>query len=188
MQDIEDSLRLRKNASRPIPEEWLAYVAKTCYETAAKGSVAPQSCKRLPIFLPGADVWEPAAHDADAIVSDPRWLMLTRGGNWPDKWYQSTVTCTKGSYDGVLVNCDEYPFKDTKQGGPATLAPPKKEASLRLVDGPQNKREGALLGGFYKNCKVQPDDGAYLVVPLIFPGTTATPPAGWPATARACIK
>lgn len=189
IQRIEDSLRRRANASRPIPESSIRYVATTCYETATKGNLTPSVCERLPIFLPGAEVWTAAAHDAEAILARPDRLMLHRGPRI-DRWYDSTPPCRTGTYDPDVETCDEYPFAATKEAadiqataGAQGTAP---DASLKLVVPWHNQYEGSLLSGFHSNCRVPKDAGAFLVIPLIPPGTGEAPPLGALPTSRVC--
>ena len=116
-----------------------------------------QQCQSMPIFAPGQDVAEPAAHDSLAIqegqpnvltaqTSDEASQHLSRG------WYDLTANqppnrpnaCfTEGARDDGL-DCDEYPFYSTAQSST--------QSSLKLTNASENRREGAFLAAFYSAC------------------------------------
>lgn len=115
--------------------------------------------------MPGSDVVEAARHDAAAIAGNPAWLVLTRRRppTVTPGWYRSYAPCDV-AYDGLVVNCDEYPYASTAEGGPA--APAKPQASLRLLDKDGNQQEGRWLGGFFTRCGIENGD-QFWVVPLV---------------------
>ncbi len=125
-------------------------------------------CKSMPIFLPGADVFKAAQHDAYAITVGGKSPSLTYAEvneRAPDGWYNSYEICATKP---AGTDCDEYPFRSTQQGGPG--------ASLRPVISGQNQLEGRLLGKFFQFCGVDADDRAFLVIPLELPAGSST---GW---------
>ncbi|MFZ2452059.1 MAG: transglutaminase domain-containing protein [Methylovulum miyakonense] len=58
------------------------------------------------------------------------------------------------------LNCDEYPFFSTVQGG-STFYP--EALSLKLVDAKQNQKQGSTLGAFYRACFAYKPGTAFLV-------------------------
>jgi hypothetical protein len=63
-----------------------------------------------------------------------------------------------------VLDCDEYPYAATSQGGE------NNPVNYRLLSSPDNQLAGALLSGFYTRCKlegkVDPGD-QFFVVPLV---------------------
>jgi len=124
----------------------------------------------LPVFSPGGDVSEAALHDWDAISGSPLDLYapsgpypstLTQGpASASPGWYSNTTPCVTGTYDAALVQCDEYPFISTVQGGST--------ASIRLVDKHDNVVEGTYLAHFYAVCaaSIATHGGNFLVIPI----------------------
>ena len=119
---------------------------------------------------------QPAPSPVDTPDRDPVWAGS------PEQAIQriedSTAPCVDGTYDPNAVTCDESPFAATQEAGPG--------ASLKLVDRLHNRDEGALLNGFFSNCRVKKEGGAFLVIPLIAPGTVEAPAPGTLPTSRAC--
>ncbi|WP_258725874.1 NucA/NucB deoxyribonuclease domain-containing protein [Cellulomonas sp. NS3] len=183
MQIIETSLRQRTNASRPIPEDVLKSVARTCYTTATAAGYAPSvACESLPIFLPGSNVFEAARHDARAIAAQPSWMVLTRQTPRTERWYLNVPPCNE-SY--APRACDEYPFSSALEGGP--LARGKPQASLEVINYDDNRNEGSLLSGFFSNCRVPKDGGKFVVIPLVAP-TASDRTANPLPTSRVCAR
>lgn len=164
IQRIADSLRRRANKTRPIPENSIEAVATTCYEMATAGGYAPSVCETHSIFLPGADIFEAARHDARAIHQTPSWFLLTRTTReLPSHWYNAFEPCLLGTYSGPA--CDEYPFAKATEGGPASSGHP--QASLEIINFADNRNEGSKFWGFLSNCRVKGDGGPFLVLPLV---------------------
>lgn len=116
--------------------------------------------------MPGGDTPEMTAHIVDALTSNPVWSVLTRAEHPASttnrQWYRGDARCA-GSL-GDALSCDEYPFFTSRQGGPG--------ASLRLVPGWEQSRQGGFLRNFYAMCGIgQGDD--YAVVP-VHPQPTTT--------------
>lgn len=101
----------------------------------------------------------------DAQASNPAWSVLTRAEH-PDSttnraWYSGDSRCA--GEVGDALSCDEYPFFTSRQGGPG--------ASLDLVPGWEQNRQGGFLRNFYAACGVgQGDD--YVVAPMPSQPTT----------------
>jgi RHS repeat-associated protein len=119
----------------------------------------------LPVFMPGGDTPETTAHIVDALSSNAGWSVLTRAEH-PDstsnrRWYQGDSRCA--GEVGDALSCDEYPFYTSRQGGPG--------ASLRLVPGWEQDKQGGFLSAFYGACGIgQGDD--YVVAPMPSQPTT----------------
>lgn len=138
-----------------------------------------KQCSTEPIFSPGNNIQEAALHDMNAILGTfdagtngalPQPAELT----WIPKedrvsrdWYRTVMPCS-GNTD-TAMECDEYPFNSTAEAGPGA-APPTTEASLKVIDRLDNRKEGLYLGHFYKTCGVDDSarvpDGKFVVVPL----------------------
>ena len=122
------------------------------------GDAGPEDCN-LPVFMPGADTPETTQHIMDALAENPSWTLLTKATNpWSTtyrKWYSGDPRCPSPLGDGL--SCDEYPFYTSLQGGPPG-------ASLRLVPGWEQNKQGGDLGYFYAACGVDVGD-SFLVVP-----------------------
>jgi RHS repeat-associated protein len=120
----------------------------------------------LPIFIPGADTPQTTDHIIDALKSNPSWVRLTRAAHPASttsrNWYRGDPRCPVKPGDGL--NCDEYPFFTTAEGGPG--------ASLRNVPGHESNVQGAYLKNFYSICGVAHGD-SFLVVPVSTLPTTS---------------
>ena len=152
----------------------------------------PMPCLTYALFFPGRNAGGAAIHDRDAILIHPEWAVLTyqsrksKKDTVAEKWYNVSpysAACTaEGLREAAGVDCDEYPFYITVEGGPG--------ASLRDVIAGQNKSEGASLGRMVNNpaCEmatnynadVQPgsESKQYLVIPVAVedqPATSTTP-------------
>ena len=119
----------------------------------------------LPVFMPGGDTPDTTRHIVDALSSNSGWSVLTRAEH-PDsttnrRWYQGDSRCA--GEVGDALSCDEYPFYTSRQGGPG--------ASLRLVPGWEQDKQGGFLSAFYGACGIgQGDD--YVVAPMPSQPTT----------------
>ena len=54
-----------------------------------------------------------------------------------------------------MTSCDEYPFVSTAQGGTSVSAINR---STAWVPGPENSKQGGILGGFCKINRLLPHD------------------------------
>jgi hypothetical protein len=100
----------------------------------------------------------PAAtkHDLKAIKSWLPWLLLNydgRGESKPgDRWYRFQHPCDQ-EYDGTVLNCHEFPFFSTLQGGPSPVGgqPPQ----IDLISRADNQDQGRYLTNrFYRKCGI----------------------------------
>ncbi|MGH9223344.1 MAG: NucA/NucB deoxyribonuclease domain-containing protein [Acidimicrobiales bacterium] len=113
----------------------------------------------LPVFMPGGDTPDTTAHLVDALSSNPAWSVLTWAEH-PDsttnrQWYRGDSRCAGSPGDGL--SCDEYPFYTSRQGGPG--------ASLRLVPGWEQDKQGGFLSAFYGACGIGQGD-SFVVDPM----------------------
>ncbi|MFE6852169.1 FG-GAP-like repeat-containing protein [Streptomyces sp. NPDC057674] len=123
--------------------------------------------------------WETARHIYDALHHPERTFPATYpkvipGGKEPlhRVLNQDTVernrkaandTCVDvwGPYDGTKLNCDEYPFASTYEGG----AKGDKRYSARLIDADDNQKVGRELNSqFYTINRVLDNDAFYVAV------------------------
>lgn len=193
------------NTARPWTDTEVRTVIEQCRSLLAQYGggltfAAADPCT-LAIFVPGYDVAQPpdtpgapqgpADHDLSAIASNPNWLQLhyvsqaNKGANglkrdwYKNPKYQTQPTVCTDTTGGVTgLECDEYPFYTSAEGGPG--------ASLLPVDADQNGKEGTILNGMYQraDCHFQsgigPDDTSgtpYLVLPM--PSATLGIPTGY---------
>ncbi len=131
-------------------------IARQClWLTGRVGLNGRRECERLPLFASGADVPEPANHDLEALAKQPVWVKLNRelSSTKPGKgWQNSQPECA--GQTSPQVQCDEYPFFGTEQGGPlATVRSPRPD--LKPLDGPQNTLQGSRYSGFITKCAMQ---------------------------------
>lgn len=113
--------------------------------------------------MPGGDTPETTAHIVDALRSQP--ALLTRAAHPASTssraWYQGDPRCAGSPRDAM--SCDEYPFFTSLQGGPG--------ASLRLVPGWEQNRQGGYLRNFYATCGIAEGED-FLVGPMPSAATT----------------
>ncbi len=140
-------------------------VVEQCVKLAVRaGKDAMARCTgETPIFLSGrSDVPQPTQHDLDALMRHPDWFSLNRQTPSHSRGWLTNHPACADRVDGVL-DCDEFPFASTQQGG-ATASPP---VSLRTLDWQQNRAQGSKLQIFYSTpgCDVAHGD-EFWVVPL----------------------
>jgi hypothetical protein len=166
--DALDTLTADLLAKNPaLTQELAEAVARGClWEGSAAARFAADYCKRVPIFVSGSNVSEASQHDLDAITANPQWAALTTAGtgNEParEQWYRDLPECADAS-EPLGLDCDEYPFRSTAQGGPG--------ASLKVISASHNRSQGTSLGNFYKKCGMRDADriiggDPFLVVPI----------------------
>lgn len=70
------------------------------------------------------------------------------------------LTCVAANRNGL--DCDEYPFRSTVQGGPG------RGVSLRGVNPAESPKQGGTLNGFYTRNECKPFDHGtwFAVVPV----------------------
>lgn len=120
------------------------------------------SCSTAPIFVSGTDnPAEASEHDVEAIAQHPQWTVLTFGSNGSSRgWYSGRAECQTGDTSEKL-DCDEYPFFSTKEGGSKATPTP----SLKLISRTSNRSQGSYLSQFYANCKIEEGD-RFIVLPV----------------------
>ncbi len=165
-----------------LPEPDANTATDTCIDeeqklvTAGKLNAGANACQTMPIFLPGVDAGGPAIHDRDAIATHPQWAILTymsgadkqASGVIPG-WYNRKAhhKFCRPERGQQKLECDEYPFYTTVEGGPA--APPVRpiDGSLREVPYLENRAEGTALSVMLRDpvCAMVSQQTLYLVVP-----------------------
>lgn len=119
----------------------------------------------------GKPMYEVTRHIADAIGEGKPTELVYQGGrslralnveagddSFDARWYNATTICSeKRRQDerderGISLQCDEYPFFSTFQGGYESYL--TGGVSLRLVDAAHNNAQGGTLGRFYALCGV----------------------------------
>ena len=119
----------------------------------------------MPVFMPGADTEDTTQHIVDALAANPSWAVLTKASHPASTsrrtWFASDPRCAGETGDGL--SCDEYPFFTTLQGGPG--------ASLRLVPGREQSRQGGYMKNFYAQCNISEGDD-FVVAPVPTQPTT----------------
>lgn len=100
----------------------------------------------------------------------PDWVAVMlhykdRVGN--RSWYSSSLECSAvkkrlaQSQIGYSVNCDEFPFFKTKEGGPRNHPG---RVSLRYVNSVDNQLAGAIYGGLVTSARLRTErDKKFLV-------------------------
>lgn len=115
----------------------------------------------LPGIFFGTDVGQARDHYAVATESMGSVLTYIRPG-YPDQWYSRipNTPCSglTGGSDENRDDCDEYPFKSAKEGGPINYGAGK--VSLKPVFWQHNQLAGRKLGDFLTNiCQIPPNQG-----------------------------
>ena len=127
------------------------------------------SGRHIAIFVTGGDVMQASAHDLAAILFLGKPAILTKGPNGSRQgWYNPTV-CKPPP--GGLLQCDEYPFISTMQGGKNGMGIGSHVLPISAVDNMAQGRKlgGIIPGNFYTECGIV-DGVSYLVVPAPLPG------------------
>jgi len=109
----------------------------------------------IPIIVFGSDVFEATMHMADAQF-EGKGYVLSRGSGEASGWYRNLATECSGAtgfFSGL--DCDEYPFNSTHEGGLANYL--SGGVSLRPIDSKANRSAGGSLGVFYDQCEVTPN-------------------------------
>ena len=141
------------------------------------GSTTP--CLSYALYFPGANAGAAAVHDRDTILAHPKLALLTymsteakKRSGLARRWYNAEESYPE--YKGICkprreargVQCDEYPYYATVQGGPP-------DADLREVLTTYNTSEGSTRGAMYNDRKcVMAVDAAGV---RSHPGSTVTP-------------
>lgn len=153
---------------RPTQEEKRA-VVRRCTQLAYVANLSNQTANpcQPSILAPGLDAQQAAAHDLDAITSNPLWVQLhyrpRSGSPVTDYWMNSQSACLDKA---TGEQCDEYPLR-------ATLESEAMSVSLRKINGAHNAREGVVYGAMAKSCgheasykSLPPISQPFMVVPM----------------------
>ncbi|RWZ58432.1 hypothetical protein ELQ92_14065 [Labedella populi] len=174
--------RLPKSAAQfatanGVSDEIARTVLKQCYALVAYAGTygdPHRTCRDLPIFSSGqSDVPEATNHDLEALQRVPGWVQLDYrpSGENPSRsgWYENDPRCE--GVPGSGLNCDEYPFYASVQGGGYAVPAP----SLKAIDGAQNQYQGTVYYSFLRACGLTSKpvgERQFLAIPL---PPTATP-------------
>jgi hypothetical protein len=144
-----------------------------------KGAVFTDNVPALALPLTGAGIDAEARHVDDALHHPERTFPSFVGKNPPshlhrlmdsskiDSNHRASVRICENvwgpDYAGGGLDCDEYPFKSTKEGSStSTVDDPVREwawhGSARPIDSGQNQLAGSLLSAFYGANRVLDDD------------------------------
>ncbi len=125
-------------------------------------------CTSIATIFPGNDTPQVTRHELAAITNGGKPVELhwvVEGSRARPGWYRDRPECAGKTGGRTGKQCDEYPFRSTREGGPG--------ASLRPANQLDNSRHGQHLRRFYTTCGLQHQDTRFLVVPL--PATVAMP-------------
>jgi hypothetical protein len=126
-----------------------------------RGGVGADAKVYYTLSLSDPDVKQAARHIDDALrrptQTFPSWLGKSVPGGRPDQplhrtWDEDEIAKSRraanlicddvwGSYDGDILNCDEYPFATTREGAGRG----DKRYSARLIDAGDNQESGRTL-------------------------------------------
>jgi hypothetical protein len=73
---------------------------------------------------------------------------------------QSASRCATGDYTGSGLECDEYPFASTEEGSTKG----DNRFSVRLIDGPDNRKGGEYINAVYTLNRVLNGDPFYVKI------------------------
>ncbi len=128
------------------------FEARTCATSNAS------RCKAsIPLIIFGADVKEATLHIFDAQqfgIGSP--ILSKRKGNHSRSFIRTAPECRGRATKQTGLDCDEYPFSSTVEGGAANYRAGK--VSLRPINLSHNRAAGGFLNGFFKACGIVPDD------------------------------
>ncbi|MGJ7907730.1 NucA/NucB deoxyribonuclease domain-containing protein [Actinopolyspora sp. H202] len=163
------------------PENWRS---KFRFDSAGKtlgkpkGTVLTEARVEIPFSLSSSKFPESARHYSDAIKKPVTTFPSIVGKNIPgieeplhrtmDKEQKEANnraairTCKDvwGSYDGQLMNCDEYPFASTEEGA----ANSNGNYSARLIDAADNQAAGRWLNKHYQQNRIIDGDPFYITI------------------------
>ena len=175
--DISDSYMIQTRALNSQDETDVATGA--CLWWAARAGLnAREACTTMPIFFTGADVNKATTHDAQQIFAHPEWVKLNyevgeSGGKRGSGWQNGEDNCIPDPPERGM-QCDEYPFFASEQGGP--LARPT-TPHVQYIEAIDNSRQGGFYSQFIRLCGLRtgtPQTGlnatggtAFLVIPLM---------------------
>jgi RHS repeat-associated protein len=126
---------------------------ETCIEASRRGE---HRCRPdYSMFILGDDTSSVRDHIGDAMRSNSP-SMLSRGPDQGRDWIERHKGPGKPCSGGSSMDCDEYPFNASRQGGEFNY--PAK-VSLRSVTAGENRRAGAHLRWFHERCNI-PENGS----------------------------
>lgn len=176
LSDIGASL-IARNPSAILTSAQANAIAKECAWRAARAGLnAFHACTTMPIFAPGDSAPETTIHDAIALDTWEPWVQL----NWEDPSGKTDTTwrddrcATEAAKPGnppPPLQCDEYPFNSTIQGGNGKTPTPH----LKYVTATDNQSQGGSLNAFYNAClgPIPRDPRPFLVIPLAVRASTS---------------
>lgn len=155
------------------------------------GGVRRHLCELISIYLPGGitkttrrPIGQATAHINEVLydtppvfteqhtgqqppLPQPQWHLLTRTSRARTSWYTSPPYDCEAT-DGVVSNCDEWPWQATTAGG--APAPGSPQPRLRIIRASDNQIGGRELKTFYSPSECDVDLGeVYLVAPAVGP-------------------
>ncbi len=204
---ISDIIQTADPTITPSDADKITELCRQLVADAAMDDIADASgvlrspCEMLPIFVPGFDVLEATNHDLASIYSHPTTVLLhnatgvqttarmSADGFSPVQTYtwRQLVPTTSPAYTSVggtacitlpKLECDEYPFYSSKEGGPfGDPADPNTWSGFTItqISQPHNQAEGDAYLRFKSddNCalrdpvtKIQTENLPFLVVPV----------------------
>ena len=174
--DIAASL-VARNPSTSLTSTQANAIARECAWRAARAGLnAFDTCTTMPIFAPGSTAPETTIHDAIAVDTWEPWVQL----NWEDPsvktdtaWRDDRCATEAAKPDNPPppIQCDEYPFNSSIQGGAGKTPTPH----LKYVSASDNQSQGGSLNAFYNAClgPVPRDPRPFLVIPLAVRASTS---------------
>lgn len=128
--------------------------AAACVEALwkAKISTGKDHCEHDSVLIVGKDAEAAAVHDRDAISEHPQWVRLTyRDAKLSNAKPSRTCRDRKMRFDPQFghskdgkIECDEYPFRATKESGD--------ETRFRFIRQDHNRVEGSVFLGLLQRC------------------------------------
>jgi hypothetical protein len=122
-------------------------------------------CTQMRLFVSGGNVMNATKHDLNAIGGRPDWGQLNYDGIAKSRnWIYGDPRCDGLTGGSTGMDCDEYPFNKTEQGGQAN------QPSLLPVPLSENRSQGGSFGN--GPCSLQGPAGPdahgtpFLVVPI----------------------
>lgn len=130
--------------------------AQECLAMLADAGYSLDLCSKLPIFSSGSDVEEATDWDLAALARHPEWHQLTYASKGPNPgWYKDFRETEPEGRDkctapGSGLDCHEFPYWATEQGGPTADPFPW----LKLIPSDPNQDQGRKFGNFVTACKM----------------------------------
>jgi hypothetical protein len=120
--------------------------------------ITPKKCKIPNLVVIGSDNPESQKHILDAQSGygsngahiSPL-VTYIKGANKSRSWIRRTPECKGKTGRAIAIDCDEYPFAASKEGGKARYKSYK--VSLRPIGASDNRRAGAIYGAAVRKAK-----------------------------------